>query len=182
MIKSELSLEVSDGSNLKVMRIFDTSNYCEDETVENYLLEVLPVNKSLWIPFHVHKNFSLAFNSSNLKYKTAKAAADLVDLADGIYEFRQSFKPNIHTLVHFYHLRIAAQLKRLKFHRNKLFSDVCKLTKHEFVDNRDKLRDIEEYLQAAKYKVEECHDKIKGKELYEFSKKLLEQYSNGCKC
>lgn len=182
MIKTELSLEVSDGTNPLVMRLFDTSYYCDDEEIENYLVQVLPVNKSVWITFNVAKRFSLAVNSSNLRYNRPKEASQLIELPDGIYEIRQSIKPNIHTLVTFFHLRTLEIKKKLRAQFDILVSDRCKITRNDFFIHRDKLREIDEYIDAAKYSVEECNDKVKGKELYDFASKLLEQYTNECQC
>ena len=103
MSKHELYLDISDSQNSKIMRVYDTSHYCDDDALENYLIEVLPVNKSKWITFHIQRNFSLALNSSNLGYKKVSDIADLQDLPDGIYEIKQSYKPNIHTLQRYYH-------------------------------------------------------------------------------
>jgi hypothetical protein len=180
--KHELSLEASDFYNQKVLRVFDTSNYCDDEAIENYLVEVLPVNKSAWVAFYVQRGFSLALNSSNLRYRKVDDESGLIELPDGIYEIKQSYKPNIHTVVHFYHLRVSDLKSKLKKEWDNLVDDVCKLSRQEFNSNRDKLREIDEFVMAAKYKVEECHAKKEGKEMYEWAKKLLEQYSNECQC
>jgi hypothetical protein len=175
-------MEVSNSCNLKVMRLVDTSYYCGDETISNYLVEVLPVNKSTWVTFHVAKDFSLALNSSNLRYKKVSDASKLLELPDGIYEFKQSFKPNILTVAHFYHLRTTSIYIRLRAAWAALLDDKCDITREEFHVNRDKLREIDEYLLAAKYEVEECLDKTKGKELYDWADNLLQQYTNECKC
>lgn len=182
MPKHELSLEPSDFYNKKVLRLFDTSNYCDDDPIENYLVEVLPVNKSVWITFYVQKGFSLTLNSSNLRYRKVVDESDLISLPDGIYEIKQSYKPNIHTLVHFYHLRIAEAKNKLKHEWDKLLSEKCNLSREEFIQNRDKLREIDEYFMAAKFKVEECLEKKEGKELYEWAIKQLEIYTNECQC
>lgn len=182
MINTELTLEISDSLNTRVMRAFDTSFYHKDETVENYLIEVLPVNKSIWVPFNVSPNFTLALNSSNLRYKRVTEENCLIDLPDGIYEFKQSIKPNIKTVNHFYHLRIVELKRKLCSEKDKLYDNKCNLDKYEFILNRDKLRDIEEYMYGAKWKVEECLDKSAGKEMYEYANKLLEQYTNECQC
>ena len=164
------------------MRLYDTSFYYNNQVVENYLIEILPVNKSTWMTFNVDKNFSLVLNSSNLRYKKVDKAEDLLDLPDGIYEIKQSIKPNIKTVNLFYHFRIIDILNKLQTQRDKLYDDKCNLSKTEFLNNRDTLRDIEEYILAAKWKVEECNDKVKGKEMYEFARKLLEKYTNECQC
>lgn len=182
MVKTELSLEVSNSPNLKVMRLFDTSHYCPDEIIENYLVEVLPVNKTVWVTFNVAKRFSLALNSSNLRYKKASDEEHLIELQDGIYEIKQSFKPNLFTFSHYYHMRTTELSNKLQIQRTKLLSTQCSISRDEYFKERDKLRDIEEFITAAKWMVEECNDKEKGKELYEFSRKLLEKYTNDCKC
>lgn len=164
------------------MRIFDTSHYCSNEPVDNYIIEVLPVNKHNWVSFYVAKDFSLALNSSNLRYKKASENVELIALPDGIYEIKQSIKPNLFTVSHYYHLRTTAIENRLKREMKKLRSNECKLDRDEYIANRDALRDIDEYIIAAKWSVEECGDKTEGIELYKFADKLLEGYSNECKC
>lgn len=163
------------------MRLFDTSHYCNEDT-DNYLIEVLPAMKSLWTTFFVQRGFSLTLNSSNLHYKKVNDKADLRELPDGIYEIKQSHKPNIHTVVQFYHLRTCKLCSKVRSEWNKLIGNECKISREEFFKNRDNLREIDEYLMAAKYKVEECLDKKGGKELYDWAEKLLEQYTNECKC
>lgn len=182
MNNNRISLEISDNSNLKIMKLVDTSFYLKDEIVTNYMIEVLPVNSNKWVVFNVAKNFSLILNSSNLRYKFATQPSDLIDLPDGIYEIKQSYRPNLQTLSHFYHLRIQELSNTIQRERFKLLNEKCSLSKRELWLNRDKLRDIEEYALAAKWAVEECADKCKGMELYEFAKKLLETYTNECQC
>lgn len=181
MPNNELYLEVSDTPNIKVLRVFDTSQFCDDP-IDNYLIEVLPVNKSKWLTFHVQKGFTLALNSSSLGYRKVSTESELRDLPDGIYEFKQSYNPNIHTVEHFHHLRVVELRKKIRAEWDKLVDNTCKISQEEFEKNRDKLRDIEEYILAAKYKVEECSQKKEGKELYEWATKLLEIYSNECQC
>lgn len=178
----DLSLEVSNSRNPKTMRIFDTSHYHSDEVVENYLIEVLPVNKTVWLTFNVRKNFSLVLNSSSLQYKRVSNEAGLIDLPDGIYEIKQSYKPNAKTASHYYHLRIVGLSNKICSEMSDLYCNKCNFSKEDFLKNRDKLRDIEEYLTGAKWMVEECNDKVKGKDMYEWARKLLEKYSNECQC
>lgn len=179
---TDLSLEVSTTLNVKNMRLFDTSFYHKDETVDNYLVEVLPVNQTKWQVFYVKKGFSLALNSSNLRYKVVSDYDDLLPLPDGIYEIKQSYKPNTLTLNHFYHFRIIQLLVNIQEQRCKLLADRCNLEKREFYAALEQLRNIEDYAIAGKYMVEEDGDKEKGKELYKFAQTLLDQYSHECQC
>ncbi len=164
------------------MRLFDTSHYCDDDALMNYLIEVLPVNKDKWVTFHVQKNFSLALNSSNLGYRKVADVSELRELPDGIYEFMQSYKPNQATLQHYFHLRVTNLRHKLSIQWSNLMHDTCKISRQEFHDQREKLREIDEYIMAAKYKVEECNEKKEGKDLYEWGIKLLERYTNECQC
>jgi hypothetical protein len=75
---TDLSLEVSPALHVKFMRLFDTSFFHKDEVVENYLIEVLPVNQNKWQVFYVKQNFSLVLNSSNLRYKVVSDHDDLL--------------------------------------------------------------------------------------------------------
>lgn len=181
MARTELSLEVSNSKDQKLMRLVDTSFYCE-EVADNYLIEILPVNKSAWIPFHVKKEFSLTVNSSSLLYKKVSDITGLVNLPDGIYEFKQSIKPNINTLVHFLHLRTVELSNKVSAQRDNLFKNKCSHCSEEYFKNLSELRDIQEFIDAAEWAVEQCHDKERGKEMYEWAKKLLEQYTNDCQC
>lgn len=177
-----LSLDIAGGTNPKVMRLFDTSYFHKDLSVENYLIEVLPINKSTWVTFNVSKGFVLILNSSNLRYKKVSDESGLIDLLDGIYEIKQSYKPNILTVKHFYHMRVVDILNRINVEKSKLLAEKCNLSKAEYAINRDKLRDIEEYVYAAKWQVEEELDKDKGKELYQFADERLKSYTHECGC
>lgn len=164
------------------MRLFDTSFYYKDDPADNYIVEILPVNKSVWVPFRVSKGFSLVLNSSNLQYRKASDETCLIDLPDGIYEIKQSVKPNVITLNHFYHFRTISLSNDVREEKVKLSDEKCDISKADYIKQRDKLRDIDEYIESAKWMVEEHHDKIRGKEMYEYAQKLLEQYTNECQC
>lgn len=182
MNRTELSLEVSKTHNLKTMRLFDTSKYCDEDVIENYLIEVLPVNKSKWVVFYVQKNFSLALNSSNLGYKKVNDLNDLVDLPDGIYEIKQSYKPNIHTLVHYYHLRTTALTLKYVELLCSHFNEECKKDERVYMAEAQHLIKIKQYIEAAEYMVSEKHDKECGIRLYNQAVELIKQFENECGC
>lgn len=164
------------------MRLFDTSKYCEDDTIENYLVEILPVNKSVWVPFYVQKNFSLAANSSNLGYKKVPTTDMLVDIPDGIYEIKQSYKPNILTLVHFYHLRTTALTLKYVELLCSHFANECKKDEKTYIQEAQHLTKIKQYIDAAEYKVSEQHDKECGIRFYNQAVELIKQFENDCRC
>lgn len=178
----DLSLEVSDTYNLKIMRLFDTSFYHQDEVTDNYLIEVLPVNKKTWVTFNVKRNFELVLNSSNLRYQVATSTNSLLDLPDGVYEIKQSYKPNTKTVVHFYHLRTTAlRLKYVELLCEHL-SNECKKTTRVYEEEGLMLINIKEYIDAAIYAVSEQHDKDKGIKFYNQAVELMKNFENDCGC
>lgn len=178
MPTTELSLEISRDTLPKVLRVFDTSFYAPGAGIQGYVVGVLPVGKNAWTNFNVGKRFSLVLNAVNLGYGVG---AD-TDLPDGIYEFTQAYTPTADTTVHYYHLRVATLRDTLRQARARLLDTSCQLSREEFALNRDQLREIEEYIDGAVYKVEECGDKAVGKELYEWAQSLLTDYNHACNC
>lgn len=164
------------------MRIFDTSKYCDDVDIDNYLIEILPVNKSKWLTFHVQKNFSLTVNSSSLGYKKVSDVAYLVDIPDGIYEIKQSYKPNIDTLSHYYHLRTAAiNMKYIEL-LCKHFARECKKEERTYNEETMVLSRIKQYIDAAEYMVGEKHEKECGIRFYNQAAELIKSFENECGC
>lgn len=182
MTKTELSLDVSKSHNLKVMRLFDTSTFCEDDTIENYIVEVLPVNKAKWVTFYVQKNFSLALNSSNLGYKLVSNKDELVDIPDGIYEFKQSYKPNIHNLAHFLYLRTTALTLKYVELLCKHFANECKKDERTYSAETKQLTEIKQYIDAAEYMVSEKHEKNCGIRYYNKAVELIKDFESECGC
>lgn len=164
------------------MRIFDTSKYCDDVTIENYLIEVLPVNKSKWLTFHVKKDFSLVLNSSSLGYKKVSDVSYLVDMPDGIYEIKQSYKPNIDTLAHYYHLRTTALNLKYVEVLCKHFSRECKKEERVYNEETLLLTRIKQYIDAAEYMVSEQHEKECGIRFYNQATELIKRFENECGC
>jgi len=164
------------------MRVFDTSKYCDDDIIENYLIEILPVNKSSWVVFYAQKNFSLVLNSSNLGYKKVANTDELVDIPDGIYEIKQSYKPNIHTLAHYYHLRTTALTLKYVELLCKHFNEECKKDERLYIAETQQLVNIKQYIEAAEYTVSEKHDKECGIRFYNQAVELIKQFENECGC
>lgn len=168
--------------SLKTMRLVDTSKYCENIEVNNYLVEVLPVNKKDWVVFHVHKDFSLTVNSSSLGYKKVSDSAQLIDLADGIYEFKQSHKPNSGTVVHFLHMRTSQlTLKYLEMLGNH-FDNKCTTDPKQFELNTQKLTKVKQYIDGSEYSVAIQHDKVQGINFYNKAISLLDELDTQCGC
>lgn len=164
------------------MRLFDTSKYCDEDTITNYLIEVLPVNRSKWVTFHVQKGFSLTLNSSNLGYRKVNDTADLADLPDGIYEIKQSYKPNVHTLAHYYHLRTHALTLKYVEVLCKHFNEECKKDERVYNEETMHLAKIKQYIEAAEYMVSEKQNKDCGIRFYNQAVDLIKEFEHECGC
>ncbi len=179
---AELSIEISRTNDLRLMRIFDTSHYNVHEDVDNYMVEVLPVNKTGWLTFNIQKDFSLILNSSNLRYKKANDSTNLIPLPDGVYEFKQSFKPNISTLAHYYHIRtVELRLKHIEM-LCRHFSEECKKNTRQYHIEVEKLNKARDYIDAAEFIVDDKGDKKSGIKFYNKALEILKQLENDCGC
>jgi len=181
-VNTELFLDIYKTFNLKVMPVVDQSHYCEDEEIENYLVEVLPVNKSSWLTFYVTKQFHLALNSSSLGYRKVENSQGLLDLPDGIYEFKQSYKPNIQTVAHYYHMRTTAITLKYVELLCKHFQNECKKEERVYNEETLQLTKIKQYIDAAEYSVSEKHCKEDGIKYYNQAVELIKQFEHECLC
>lgn len=164
------------------MLVVDTSAYVSISSVDNLLLEVLPPSGIKWVTYRVAPHFLFTLNSSNLKINQVNDTSNLADLPDGIYELKISHKPNFSTHRHFLHFRYSKLFSDYKQQICKLYSEQCSFNKSEFEDKKKQLMEIKFLMDAAKYQVEECHEKKKGLELYEDAKQLLSRYKDSCGC
>jgi hypothetical protein len=177
-----LSLIPERYSDPKVLLLRDTSIYMPFEDPENFLLEILSPTVSRWISYQVNAGFSLTLNGSSLKMQSAKTSNELQSLPDGVYTLRMSVKPNFSTLVEFDHLRTVQVQRKYDEVLCNLYSTQCSITRKEFEEKRKQLLSILMDLKAAIAKVEICHEKAEGIDLYEKVKKDLKKFSDECGC
>lgn len=175
-----LTIDISRKTSTKALRIKDTSFYSRD--VENMLLEILAPTASVWRTFKVIPRFDFIANSVSLGLANHHSSGEIPDLPDGVYQIKVSVKPNFATHQEFYHLRINALTLEWEKELCKLYSEQCSLTKKEFEESKRKLLDIHFDLLAAVSKVEICHKRKEGLNLYTKAKDDLKKYRNECGC
>lgn len=172
---TELYLEFPDTGNVKTLRVTDGSYYNHKIKVECPILEVTPPGYSSAVSFNVTKGFSTVLNSSNLNISKVNAYSKLQPLPDGVYKFKYSIKPNELLWIEYQHLRINAFMKDYNTELCALKLQACE-PDNETSLKLKKLREIRSYMEAAKIEVDECGNKIRGMELYEYAKKLLNKF------
>lgn len=175
MARHTLSLEAPDTLNLCQLRLVDTSIYNEDTAVKCPFLQVTLPGFNYSVNFEepdVTPGFILNLTACDLEIQTTGCGTTYNPLPDGIYVIRYSVSPNDLVYVEYNHLRITKALMRY----NEMLCDLdlgacepdAKLEK-----KMQELHKIFMYLQAAKAKVEICHEPRKGMELYNYAVKLL---------
>ena len=178
MARHVLSLEAPDTLNCTILRVIDTSVYTDNINVECPILEItLPgFTNSVEIgETKIAPGFMLNLTACDLEVQTNGCGTSYSNLPDGIYVIKYSVSPNDTVNVEYNHLRVSNLLNNYKKIVCELDVAACDPTK----ETEAKLRElslIREYIDAAKSKVELCHEPKKGMELYTYAKKRLSKF------
>jgi len=178
MAKHVLSLEAPDTLNLCQLRIVDTSLYNTDVEIKCPLLEItLPgFNYSVHLEEpDIAPGFMLNLTACDLEVQTNCTGTTYNTLPDGIYVIKYSVSPNEYVYVTYNHLRITQALTTYNGILCDLEIGACEPDAKLEKQLKD-LRKIRMYLDAAKAKVEICHEPKKGMELYKYAVKLLGKF------
>lgn len=184
MANHVLSLEVPFVMNSCIMKIFDTSVY----TV-NPLLPVTCPTLNITVPGFGYSNQiegtvmtdfvdtgHITLTACDLQLQTTDCGTQYAELPDGIYIIKYSVSPNDQVYVEYNHMRIS---KALSLYNKVLCQVDVNACDPPFIikEKLEALRMIFMYLQAAKSKVETCHEPQKGMSLYNYAMKLLKKMS-----
>lgn len=175
MAKHVLSLEAPETLNLCQLRIVDTSVYADNVAVKCPLLQITLPGFSYAVNLEeptIAPGFMLNLTACDLEVQTAGCGTRFDTLPDGIYVIKYSVSPNEYVYAEYNHLRRTKALIRY----NELLCDLdlgaCEPDAKKTKKLNELLR-IKQYLDAAKAKVEICHEPAKGMELYNYALKLL---------
>lgn len=178
MANHVLSLEAPDTLNLCQLRIVDTSVYNSDVTIKCPLLQVTLPGFKYAVQFQEpvsSPGFMLNLTACDLEVQHKNCGTTFNSLPDGIYVIKYSVSPNEHVYVEYNHLRITKALRRYKDILCDIDLGPCApdaTTQKKLIA----LNEISMYLEAAKAKVEICHEPHKGMELYKYAVKLLDKF------
>ena len=177
MAQHILSLEVPDTLNKCILRIVDTSVYNIQIPVACPLLQVTLPGFTVPVQFtetDFQPGFILNLTACDLDIQTANCGTTFYDLQDGIYIIKYSVSPNNIVYVEYNHLRITTALNRVQKIYCELDIAACD-PPSSVKDKLNKITMIQRYLDAAKAKVEYCHEPDKGMELYNYAIRLLDK-------
>jgi hypothetical protein len=178
MAQHVLSLEAPDTMNPCILRVVDTSVYNQDTSVECPILEITLPGFSYPVQFGEDKilpGFIENLTACDLEVQTSGCGTTFNNLPDGIYILKWSVSPNDKVYAEYNHLRITKALIMYNEALCELDLGTCE-PGSETEKKLDTLRKIRMYLDAAKAKVEVCHEPRKGLELYKYAVKLLNKF------
>lgn len=176
MANHVLSLEVPTVLNTCVMTVMDTSVYTNLIPVACETLAITVPGFTYSVELPVTAGFIENITACDLGLQISDCGTSYVDIPDGIYIIKYSVSPNDQVYVEYNHLRIS---KALNLYNQVLCQVDVNACDPPFAikEKLEALRMIFMYLQAAKSKVETCHEPQKGMSLYNYAMKLLKKMS-----
>jgi len=179
--KHQLSLELPDTNNIKVLRLFDTSLYAEDLAIDCGTLRITSPGFNLPVAIEILKGFNIVLNACSLGLQRTNCQDASQPIPDGVYVINYSVAPNTSVFVEYNHLRTTQTT-------NKYFNLLCDLEMSgcepgaDVKEKLEELRLIKSFIDAAKAKVEYCHEPQAGIELLIYAQKRLNKYATECAC
>lgn len=167
-----LSVEVPTVMNPCIIKLFDTSAYTSLLPVTCPTLNITVPGFSYSVQLDVTQDFAETITACDLGLQTVDCGTVNVDIPDGVYIIKYSVSPNDLVYVEYNHMRITQAL-------NKYYNVLCDVDANaceppfKIKQKLEELRLIKMYLEAAKSKVEFCHEPQKGMSLYNYALKLL---------
>lgn len=177
MAQHVLSLEALDTMNPCQLGVMDTSIYNPDVEIKCPILEITLPGFNYAVQFgedKVQPGFNKQFTACDLEVQIDGCGTTFSNLPDGIYILKWSVSPNDLVYVEYNHLRITQALIRYQSILCELDINTC-APDAELTKQMNHLRQIRMYLDAAKAKVEVCHEPLKGMELFNYAVMLLDK-------
>ena len=172
MANHVLSLEVPTVMNPCILTVMDTSVYTDLIPVTCEQLNITVPGFQHSVQLDVNAGFIENITACDLNLQTTNCGTEYVDIPDGIYIIKYSVSPNDVVYVEYNHMRITKAL-------NRYYNILCRLDMADcdppfkIKQKLEELNLIKMYLEAAKSKVEFCHEPQKGMSLYNYAWKLL---------
>jgi hypothetical protein len=175
MANHVLSLEVPTVMNSCILSINDTSVYSPLVPITCPTLNVTVPGFAYSCQFEVTPGFNQILTACDLQLQTQQCGEVYASIPDGIYIIKYSVSPNDVVYVEYNHLRITQAL--IRYNKALCDLDLAACEPSAKVQQKlEKLRMIRMYLDAAKAKVEYCHEPQKGMSLYNYAIKLLNKF------
>lgn len=175
--KHQLSLELPDTNNIKVLRIFDTSIYADGVGKDCGVLSITSPGFNLPVNIELLPGFNTTLTACTLGLQKTGCSDAVQPLPDGIYVINYSMSPNSKVQVEYNHLRVTQTVNRYYNLMCELEMSACE-PGADVKEKLEELRLIKSFIDAAKAKVEYCHSPEAGIELLIYAKKRLDKITN----
>jgi hypothetical protein len=176
----QLFLDIPHTNNPRIFRVFDTSIYTDKLEVKCGVLQITSPGFNSPKNVDVEPNFNLVLNACSLGIQNSNCGITSEILPDGIYIVRYSVSPNDKVYVEYTHLRVTQFINRY----NQMLADLEMAACEPPADIKatlEELRLIKSYIDAAKVKVEYCHENEDGMNLLIYAQQRLMKL-DGIKC
>jgi len=172
MANHVLSLEIPTVSNPCIFKIVDTTVYSALVGLHNPRLEIVVpgYTNTAELPFTPQSSPTLT--ACDLDLQIENCDSSFVNLPDGIYGIKYIVDPECKVYASYNHLRITCALNQYE----KILCNIDAADCDPPAQVKDKLKElhlIKMYLEAAKAKVETCHENQAGMSLFNYAVKLL---------
>lgn len=177
--RHQLSLEVLDVKNASIFKITDTSVYSNKIDIDCETLHITVPGFNKPVAIEVMSAFDLVLTPCDLHVQTSGCETNLKDLPDGVYNIRYSVNPNEKVFVEYKYLRVTSFINRWNSYLCQLELAGCEPVA-DVKEALKELRLIKSFIDAAKAKVEYCHDADSGMILYNYAKERLDKFPDNC--
>lgn len=177
----QLFLDIPHTNNPRVFRIFDSSIYTDKLPVTCGVLQITPPGFNTPTSIDVLPGFNLVLNACTLGIQSHGCGDTSESLPDGIYIVRYSVSPNDKVYVEYTHLRVTQFINRYNQKLCNLEMSSCE-PEADIKKELDELRLIKSFIDAAKVKVEDCHENKEGMDLLIYAQKRLRKMDCDTKC
>ena len=178
MNSHQLGLEFLETSNPRIFKISDVSVYNSllAATCPELLITVPGFQYSASIdPSELTQGFNLVLTACKLGIQIQNCDSKNEDIPDGIYAIKYSISPNEFVYVEYNYFRTTQLNNRLQKVRCDLDANTC-YKDEEQQQKFLKIREVSDYIAAAKASLEDCHHDVKkATSFYNLAKSLLEK-------
>jgi hypothetical protein len=178
-VRHQLSLEILDVKNIGIFKITDTSIYSDSIDIDCENLQITVPGFTAPVSFDVVSGFDLVLTACDLHLQTSGCNDSAKGLPDGVYNIRYSVSPNDKVFVEYKYLRVTELLNQWYTYLCQLEMGVCDPSA-DVKESLKELRLIKSFIDAAKAKVEYCHDAASGIALYNYAKDRLNKFPDTC--
>ena len=182
MATNKLSLNIPDIMTDCILRIEDTSVYEPLMPYNCPTVQIMVPGFSTYKTLDntttpvIGKGFILNLTACNLNLQTSDCGSIYNSIPDGVYTVKYSIQPNDRLYVEYNHLRVTALKRQLQKQLCSLNMAGCEPSV-EVMAKFNELMKISGYIDAAKAKVEYCHNVDQGMLIFNYAKKLLDKFS-----